>query len=269
MLCLGVDRGCINNDETQEYIRVRNCCTVTANEEMMYSRRFLDCCELIYVTVGKVYIAVEKKEYAVGAGEAVLVPCYQVVEGVRPSDMKTTFYTVSFSCSEALIENIAERVVPIQEDSYFIGKLFQRLENSLLEHGSDSNYEGDALCLTILCGLRDNIERSEKSSISILNTVMDYINENMDKMLTIETIANHFGYNKDYLLKIFRERYGITIKKYINEKKLANVKQLLTTTDMPVSKIGASIGFTENELFEKYFKYHEKVTPQRYRKINR
>ena len=81
--------------------------------------------------------------------------------------------------------------------------------------------------------------------------------------------AEHFGYNKDYLLRLFRERYGITIKKYINEKKMTMVKRILITTDMSVAKIGASIGFEETELFEKFFKYHEKVTPQRYRKMNR
>lgn len=268
MLCLPVNPG-YRKLETKEYIKVRSCYTITAGEEMMYSRRFLEYCEMVYVTSGKVYIAVEGKEYAVGAGEILVIPCYGNVDGVRPSDVKTSFYTVEFSCSDGLIEGIAGRVVSIQEDGYFIGKVFQRLANSLNDYGSEDNYEGDALCLTILYGVRDNIESNEKSNVSVLNSVMDYINENMDKMLTIETIAMHFGYNKDYLLKIFRERYGITIKKYINEKKLTIVKRLLITTDMPVVKIGASIGFEENELFEKYFKYHEKVTPQRYRKMYR
>ena len=255
--------------ETTEYIKVRSCYTMTVGEEMMYSRRFLEYCEMIYVMTGNVYISVSGREHKVGAGEILVIPCYQTVDGVRKSNVKTTFCTCEFSCSNGLIEGISEQVVAICENEYFISSQFMRM-NTLppAEENGDST-ECDALCLAILCALRNNIAAGEKSSTQILNSIIEYINENADKMLTVEVVADHFSYNKDYLIRLFKDRYGITIKKYINERKLAVVKRLLTTTDLPIKQIGMSIGFEEVELFEKFFKYHVKVTPQRYRKMNR
>jgi len=253
----------------KEYITARSCYIITAGEEMIYSRRFLEYCEIIYVMAGKLYIAVSGREYTVNAGEVLVIPCYQTVDGVRRSDVKTTFCTCEFSCSDGVISDIAGQIVAIREDEYLISKQFARLNQLLSAEGHDDNHEGDVLCLSILYGIRNNIAHGTKNNLSILNSVMEYINENIDKMLTVEDIAEHFGYNKDYLLRLFRERYGITVKKYINEKKMTMVKRILITTDMSVAKVGAAIGFEETELFEKFFKYHEKVTPQRYRKMNR
>lgn len=146
MLCLPVNPG-YRKLETKEYIKVRSCYTVTAGEEMIYSRRFLEYCEMIYVTGGQIHIAAAGTEYTVSAGELLVIPCYQIVDGVRHSDVKASFYTVEFSCSDGLIENIAGRVVSIQEDGYFIGKMFQRLSASLDNYGNEDNYEGDALCV--------------------------------------------------------------------------------------------------------------------------
>ncbi|MBO6011148.1 MAG: helix-turn-helix transcriptional regulator [Oscillospiraceae bacterium] len=135
--------------------------------------------------------------------------------------------------------------------------------------GSGIDYEADAALFSILCDIRRGGDRTEQERFSALGAVMEYINRSIDRMITVEEIAAHFGYNKDYLMRIFRMRYGVTMKKYINDQKLTMAKHLLMTTDVSVQKIGESVGLPERELFEKYFKYHEKVTPQRFRKMHR
>ena len=126
---------------------------------------------------------------------------------------------------------------------------------------------------TILGIIAQNVAFEDGAAASggsdLVSKILLYIHGHYKEDISLSSIAAHFGYNKDYLARIFRTRYGVTVKKYVNDQKLTMAKRLLVTTDVSVQKIGESVGLPETELFEKYFKYHEKVTPQRFRKMHR
>lgn len=50
---------------------------------------------------------------------------------------------------------------------------------------------------------------------------------------------------------------------------MAAAKQLLVTSHLSVEQVGSAVGFDNVHLFYKYFRYHEKITPSEYRKLNR
>ena len=95
--------------------------------------------------------------------------------------------------------------------------------------------------------------------------ILGYINDHISSPLTIEEVSGHFHYSGDYIAKIFREQFGVTMKQYIVEKKLSVAKRLLATSDISVKQVGKAVGFGESALFEKFFKYHVKMTPKKYR----
>ncbi|MBR4204826.1 MAG: helix-turn-helix transcriptional regulator [Clostridia bacterium] len=266
MICMPAKPG-YQKIEVKTYVKAKSCFSLSVSEELRYARRFLEFCEIIYVTLGRLYLTVDRSEFILGAGDVLVIPRYRTVEGLKPSAEKTTYYSVEFTCSSELLSGIAERVVSVTEDELFFAKLFERLRAAMT--GSGIDYEADAALFSILCDIRRGGDRTEQERFSALGAVMEYINRSIDRMITVEEIAAHFGYNKDYLMRIFRMRYGVTMKKYINDQKLTMAKHLLMTTDVSVQKIGESVGLPERELFEKYFKYHEKVTPQRFRKMHR
>ena len=268
MICLPAKPG-YRKIEVKTFVKLKSCFSLSVSEELRYAKRFLEYSEIVFVTGGRLYLTIDQYEFAVGEGDVLVIPRYRTVDGLRPSDGKTTYYSVEFSSSDEMIEGIANRTISVREDTYFFSKLFGRLADTMIESRGGVNYEGDAALLGILCAIRRNAENGEQGSFSALNAVMEYINANIDRMMTVLEIAAHFCYNKDYLVRIFHARYGITVKKYINDRKITMAKRLLVTTDVSVQKIGQSIGFDETELFEKYFKYHEKVTPQRFRKMHR
>lgn len=66
-----------------------------------------------------------------------------------------------------------------------------------------------------------------------------------------------------------REQFGVPLKQYIIEKKLSAAKRLLAASDISVKQVGRAVGFAEPVPFEKFFKYHVKMTPKRYRNLYR
>ncbi|MBQ4192776.1 MAG: AraC family transcriptional regulator [Clostridia bacterium] len=268
MICLPAKPG-YQKIDIKTYVKARSCYYLSVNEEMLYARRFLEYSEILYVLGGEVHLTVGDTAYTIGAGELLVIPNYRTVVGFRQSSGKTSFCTAEFTCSDEMTEGISERVISVKEDGFFINKLFTRLSETMMESSGNQNYEGDAILLSLLYTIRRNAEIDDRSNFSLMVSVMEYINGNIGTMLTVDDIAAHFGYNKDYLARNFRARYGITVRKYVNDRKISMAKRLLATTDVSVQKIGESIGFPETELFEKYFRYHEKVTPQRFRKMHR
>ncbi|WP_055669683.1 AraC family transcriptional regulator [Desnuesiella massiliensis] len=50
--------------------------------------------------------------------------------------------------------------------------------------------------------------------------VIDYINRNIEKDITIEEISNVSGYSPSHFYKLFTSITGFTVKEYIRNKRL-------------------------------------------------
>lgn len=57
--------------------------------------------------------------------------------------------------------------------------------------------------------------------------IMDYINEHISEDLDIDTIAEHFYLTRYYIMHLFKSETGITIGKYITEKRLFTARKLI------------------------------------------
>lgn len=57
--------------------------------------------------------------------------------------------------------------------------------------------------------------------------IMDYINEHITDDLNIDAIAEHFFLTRYYIMHLFKSETGITIGKYITEKRLFTARKLI------------------------------------------
>jgi len=79
--------------------------------------------------------------------------------------------------------------------------------------------------------------------------------------LTAAEVAGQFGYNEDYLTRIFRKKTGVGLKNWINKTRMDHLRTELLTTDAPLKTIAYNAGFSDYKAFLKYFTYHESITP--------
>lgn len=103
---------------------------------------------------------------------------------------------------------------------------------------------------------------SENDVVSIIKKVIDS-EEKYD--YSLDEISMQFGISKQYFLKKFRNKYGITPYEYILNQKIERAKLLLIENSMTISEIVERLHFTDNSHFTKTFKKRVGVSPKSYR----
>ena len=63
--------------------------------------------------------------------------------------------------------------------------------------------------------------------------ILDYIDSNIYKKITIEELSRIFFYNKDYLMRLFKREIGLTIFEYINSKKFIYLYNHIRILNIP------------------------------------
>ena len=75
--------------------------------------------------------------------------------------------------------------------------------------------------------------------------------------------------SKTYLSKLFRKETGVSISKYIVERRIALAKRLLAETSEPISTICVKTGYNFPAHFSKIFRLRTGKTPMQYRSEQR
>ena len=99
--------------------------------------------------------------------------------------------------------------------------------------------------------------------------ILNYIDDNLYKRITMDEISSIFYFNKDYLMRIFKKELDITIMDYINKRRIYNSLDLLKNTDDLVIKIALNSGYSSLEYYSETFTKILGVSPLTYRKFTR
>ena len=102
-------------------------------------------------------------------------------------------------------------------------------------------------------------------SNSLICSILEYINSNINKEITIEELSNIFFFNKTYIMKKFKKEIGITIFDYINSMRIYNSLGYYFS-DYSIMYIGFSNGFNSLEYYSETFKKIMEVSPRTYKK---
>ncbi len=111
-------------------------------------------------------------------------------------------------------------------------------------------------------------DTQDLSNRSPIREAMEYIQQNVKSELTLREVAEHVHLNPSYLSVLFKEQVKVTFSEYVTRRRIQRAKELLMTTDLPVSEIAEESGYRTSKYFIKIFKELEGKTPSAYRKIN-
>ena len=122
-----------------------------------------------------------------------------------------------------------------------------------------------SLLSTIIEETKFAINNNDDKRIYNVESIRNYIDSNYNKNITLDSISDKFFINKYYLTRLFKNTYGITINKYINDIKITKAKELLRFNDMSIVEISNSCGFNDPNYFIRLFKQIEGLTPKEYK----
>lgn len=111
---------------------------------------------------------------------------------------------------------------------------------------------------------KDIIKRNR--SINKVKDIMRYIENHHSEKIVMEDIAAHFGYNPDYLSRLFKKQLGITVMQYLYEIRLNKIVRDLGETYHSIGYIFDTHGCTNHKYTMQLFKERFKCTPKEKRR---
>lgn len=101
-----------------------------------------------------------------------------------------------------------------------------------------------------------------------IKKVCDYIDQNLDKEISLEEMADYVSVSPFYLSKLFKDEKGVTFINFITDKRLDKSRELLSKSDLSIKEITAQIGYNDQNYFSRIFKNKFGISPKEYRQLN-
>ena len=99
-----------------------------------------------------------------------------------------------------------------------------------------------------------------------VNQAVTLINKNYAEPFSIASLAEQINISQKYLWRIFTEKQGMPPQKYLLQVRMEAAKKYLRTTNLSVSEIARSVGYSDVISFIQNFKKYTYRTPTEYRK---
>ena len=96
----------------------------------------------------------------------------------------------------------------------------------------------------------------------ILELLSNYVDMHLSEAITVDDLCKAFNISRTRLYEETKQ-YTNGIASFIRLKKLAKAKELILKTDMSISAVSDSVGFSDYNYFLRVFKKHYGVSPKK------
>ena len=101
----------------------------------------------------------------------------------------------------------------------------------------------------------------EKRGGDMVIEMLEYIEENYDKELTIAIMAKRFGYSAEHFCRKFKDATGLSPMNYLKIYRMEEANKLLKMGERNIAKIAEQCGFADSNYFTRCFKKHFGMPP--------
>lgn len=244
-----------------------------------------DFSELFYLKTGRCIYTVNGLEYQLNAGDFLIIapgePHSTRYEGPAQCE-RITFYCQKTSLPEefrkkhpevANLLDITSKITLDSKKQLNAEKMVQRIYQESILKDAYASESVRYLTVCLLISLKRDghfvvkVKEKEKETFSRdIVEAIEYVRQNHPLPLTLEEAAQRAGLSPTYFSKKFHQETGSTYKKYVNEIRVLNAKQMLLSTDDSVTKIAISCGFGSSNYFKDVFRKMTGISLRDYRK---
>lgn len=249
-------------------------------------------CEMYVFIEGNAKYLIEDKYYNLNYGDVIILKPNEIHRAVLMEECiyERYFILIPTNAFGYLKDNVdspidcfinrssgKNNIIHLSEDSVDIFMDILKKMDTLLEN--KSNVTVDYLCYGYLLMLLnilnknyrraafDNNEPETTSHSDLLSKILNYIHYNIGQISTAKDIANHFYLSLPYISTFFSNHMKIPISKYIQMKKIANAK-LMLSSGSSVTDACFESGFNNCSYFIKVFKKIVGITPHEYKNLS-
>jgi YesN/AraC family two-component response regulator len=111
----------------------------------------------------------------------------------------------------------------------------------------------------------DLLPLAGEDMIRNLNAIKDYIDHNFCQEIKLSLFAERYYLSKEYLSKLFKEKFGFNIYEYVLKVRMEKARELLANPGIKVLSIAKYLGYKDNNYFSRAFKTYYGIAPTEYR----
>lgn len=138
-----------------------------------------------------------------------------------------------------------------------------------VEQIPSSSREKILSCISIMnicAGYITLSNRLNPADKNLASSVKKYINGHYWEKITISLLCSRFFCSKSTLNNAFKQEYGKTIVRYLNEVRLREAAQLLENSGESIYRVAGRCGFSDQNYFSKVFQKEFGETPTQFRR---
>lgn len=220
--------------------------------------------ELMILTEGTLFIADEREEYEIHAGEYLIMSPTRFQHGTRECSCR--FYWLHFRAeteNPTLKMPAHGRYADREAIASLAGALFRGEERD--RRGCFSRYIATAILLELAAA---KTAQEELGRNTIADKVKSFVLWHRFSDVRVGALAKELGYHEKYLSAAFRKEAGIPLKRYLTQERIKEAKRLLTDTDYTVAEVAYYLNFENPHNFSRFFKKECGITPLAFRTLS-
>jgi len=101
----------------------------------------------------------------------------------------------------------------------------------------------------------------------LFNKIDEYISCHLADDISVDTLCSEFAISRTRLYELMKQYIDGGIASYIKKKRLSEAKKLLKTTDISITEIAYSVGFSDYNYFLRVFKKEYGISPKKLRAL--
>ncbi len=102
-----------------------------------------------------------------------------------------------------------------------------------------------------------------------IQSIITYLEDNYNKEISLEIIADNFRTTPKYLSKLIKDKLGVNFVDYLASMRIDKSKELILKTNKSISDIYIEVGFNNRNTFIRTFKKSTGLTPSEFRKLRK
>lgn len=249
-----------------------------------YGNNLKKCIEVAYINSGGINITLNGDEMHAPEGSVVVlfrhlpISTETVGEGLHSHDtVLGEFEDLDFVLGSKEISCIRRGLeIPFvtmpSARTEKIGIEIRRIVSDMTKERDSKEFCASVTFVSILKELSDIYVSENDASLRTTEKnvpiIKRYIDDNIDRGITIGEIASHIGKSSNYTGQLFRKYMGMTVAEYINLQKMKKVSVLIKEKQMSFSDACTSVSICDASYGYRLFKKYIGLTPRKFLEAN-
>ncbi len=235
--------------------------------------------EILYVKRGRLNIWMKDKKYELKANDFIYINSKEVHSTQSPEDNEVIVLQIPGDLLETF-SNKEYLKIHCNTIDFMNNKGFDSIRELIYQIYLYSEKKDEGYYLKVYSLLFDlgyilvkhfrvkthDIDIHSQKYLDRLSEICSFIKKNYQLDLTLNSVAEEFGYSPQYLSRMFQKYTGSTFLTYLNSIRLNYAFQWVVNTDHSMLNIAEENGFANVKSFNKIFKDTYGMTPTAYRR---